>query len=363
MILQERSEQLYIKLSRELKRFSPGKRFHTIRHIERKFGVSYRVADVTLDRLEKEGLLERRDRSGLYVRSTAPCRSVAFFYIDWPGGHQRFIAEQFGRALLALGHYDFSALPYNYQSDLIPQLEACPADLLVVFWPPRPLSSQELVWLGQFSRPLVLCDLNLRDISHHCFFVNSGYVCTLALTRFRNNGHRRIGILLAEPPFGENWAIHHDFLTFAPLYDCVPVPIECRPESGNFSPELAYLAMMKHLDRFGLNFTGLFVISGHAAQGVQRALNEHGISVPGDLSVIAFGNPEFTAYFTPPLTTIADDENAMAVQKADAVHRYLQNPASGPIIVESRAIVYEHQSVCNLHSTITTNPNSERNMA
>lgn len=64
MILQERSEQLYIKLSRELKRFSPGKRFHTIRHIERKFGVSYRVADVTLDRLEKEGLLERRDRSG-----------------------------------------------------------------------------------------------------------------------------------------------------------------------------------------------------------------------------------------------------------------------------------------------------------
>ena len=359
MLLLERAEQFYRQLNTELKRFSPGDRFHTVREMVREFDVSYRVVMAVITRLEREGMLERRNRSGLYVRTTVPRRSVAFFYIDWPDGHPRRIAENFGHALQELGDYDFIALPCNYQSELIPQLEACPSDVIITGWPMRVVSPAELIWMGQFQKTLVICDRVLRDISHHCFYANNGYVAQLALNCFRRNGHRRIGVLLAEPPFGGNNMIYRSFLSFAPLHGCKPVPIECHAVSGNYSPEQAHRALSEHLDRFGLDFTGLFVISGYAAQGVLRSFFERGLSVPEAVSIITFGNPETTAYLTPPLTTIADCEEEMARLKAAAVHRYLCDPASGPITVESKAIIYEHGSVRNL----TNNKNIKRNEA
>jgi DNA-binding LacI/PurR family transcriptional regulator len=50
--------------------------------------------------------------------------------------------------------------------------------------------------------------------------------------------------------------------------------------------------------------TGLFVASLLGAIGVLAELHDGGMSVPGDISVIAFNDHELAAHLDPPLTTV-----------------------------------------------------------
>lgn len=349
MLLRRKTDQFYAKLRAELKRFLPGERFFTVRSLVADFGVSYRVVMATIARLEQEGLLERRDRSGLYVKAASHECFVAYFYIDWPSGHPRRLAENFAAALQELGDYPVTILPYNYQQDLIPQLESCPADVIVAEWPSRSIRRDELVRLAQFPRTLIVCDHDLRDFSLHSFGSNRSSDALLALRSFHRNGHRRIGLLLAEPPVGRPRTIYEAFLDFAPLCDCEAIPIECHTETGNFSPEQAYQALNQHLEQFGLNFTALLIISGTAGAGVLRAFREYAIPVPQAVSIIAVGNSAETARFHPPLTTIDIDECKAARVKAAALLRYLRNPASGPIYTHIPGEIIWRNSVLNLN--------------
>lgn len=109
MLLQARTEEFYRKLVPELSRFSPGERFYSTRELVRRFKISYRVVAAVAERMEAEGLLVRRLRSGLYVHSATPSRSVAFFYVDWPNQHVRRQVQLLKAALKQLGNYQFSA--------------------------------------------------------------------------------------------------------------------------------------------------------------------------------------------------------------------------------------------------------------
>ena len=312
MLLQARTEEFYRKLVPELSRFSPGERFYSTRELVRRFKISYRVVAAVAERMEAEGLLVRRLRSGLYVHSATPSRSVAFFYVDWPNQHVRRQVQLLKAALKQLGNYQFSALSYRYQDNLLTQIKS---------------------------------DRDLRGISLNCFYLNAAYAAQMALTLFRRHNHTRLGVLLAEPPSGGALMLYQNFLDAVPFRGCNAVPIACHTEDGDYSAEKAYEAMTAHLERFGLNFTALFIISGGAASGVLRAFYEHEIKVPEQVSIIAFGNPEETRFLTPPIPTIADDENEMARRKAAAIDHYLRSPEKIPLCVESKPVLYDHRKV------------------
>lgn len=53
----------------------------------------------------------------------------------------------------------------------------------------------------------------------------------------------------------------------------------------------------------GVPFTGLICLNDRIAFGAQQALQEHGLSVPSDVSLVSFDDDEVAAYFRPPLTT------------------------------------------------------------
>ena len=297
------------------------------------------------ERMEAEGLLVRRLRSGLYVHSATPSRSVAFFYVDWPNQHVRRQVQLLKAALKQLGNYQFSALSYRYQDNLLTQIKSCTADLIVLACPSREFSDEELILLIRNKTNIVVSDRDLRGISLNCFYLNAAYAAQMALTLFRRHNHTRLGVLLAEPPSGGALMLYQNFLDAVPFRGCNAVPIACHTEDGDYSAEKAYEAMTAHLERFGLNFTALFIISGGAASGVLRAFYEHEIKVPEQVSIIAFGNPEETRFLTPPIPTIADDENEMARRKAAAIDHYLRSPEKIPFCVESKPVLYDHRKV------------------
>jgi len=53
--------------------------------------------------------------------------------------------------------------------------------------------------------------------------------------------------------------------------------------------------------------TALFVGNDQMALGVLRALNEAGVKVPQDVSVVGFDDQPEAAYFSPPLTVVRQD--------------------------------------------------------
>ncbi|MBN1565541.1 MAG: LacI family DNA-binding transcriptional regulator [Anaerolineae bacterium] len=57
----------------------------------------------------------------------------------------------------------------------------------------------------------------------------------------------------------------------------------------------------------GRKFTALQVVNDRTAIGVLRALAEHGLRVPEDVSIVAFDDNPIASYLTPPLTTIHFD--------------------------------------------------------
>ena len=175
MLLQARTEEFYRKLVPELSRFSPGERFYSTRELVRRFKISYRVVAAVAERMEAEGLLVRRLRSGLYVHSATPSRSVAFFYVDWPNQHVRRQVQLLKAALKQLGNYQFSALSYRYQDNLLTQIKSCTADLIVLACPSREFSDEELTRaIAERLRPeglraeLSLVFQSCEDLAHCC---------------------------------------------------------------------------------------------------------------------------------------------------------------------------------------------------
>ncbi|SDW67574.1 transcriptional regulator, LacI family [Arthrobacter sp. yr096] len=74
---------------------------------------------------------------------------------------------------------------------------------------------------------------------------------------------------------------------------------------GDWSAECGYREGLRiAADR---SVTALFVANDQMALGVLRAFHEAGVHVPNDISVVGFDDQPESAYFIPPLTTVAQD--------------------------------------------------------
>jgi LacI family transcriptional regulator len=76
-------------------------------------------------------------------------------------------------------------------------------------------------------------------------------------------------------------------------------------KAGNhpMAPEIGYKPMQAQLTKTR-DFTAVFCFNDIAAIGAIRALNDVGLSVPGDVSVVGFDDIQSAAYTTPSLTTV-----------------------------------------------------------
>jgi LacI family transcriptional regulator len=66
------------------------------------------------------------------------------------------------------------------------------------------------------------------------------------------------------------------------------------------------------------------------AAGCIHALQEIGLSVPGDIAVVGFDNREIARYLQPPLTTVALPTAEIGVRSAKQILSLIQNPDVPP---------------------------------
>lgn len=73
---------------------------------------------------------------------------------------------------------------------------------------------------------------------------------------------------------------------------------------GDWMPRSGYLAGRALVSDLGPGPTAVFVANDQMAIGLMRALDEAGLTVPGDMSIVGFDDTPEAEYLNPPLTTV-----------------------------------------------------------
>ena len=137
-------------------------------------------------------------------------------------------------------------------------------------------------------------------------------------------GHRQIAILSG--PFGSTDPIVIE-LNFGvrAAYDAIKTPIEAQNVvygESTFEHGVASADLL--LDR-PQKPTAIFCFSVHVAAGVLHRAQARGVHIPGELSVIAFGESAFAPLLHPPLTTVSISTEEIAAQALADLQNRLQD--------------------------------------
>jgi DNA-binding LacI/PurR family transcriptional regulator len=122
-------------------------------------------------------------------------------------------------------------------------------------------------------------------------------------------GHRTVHHL-AGPAAWVSSRLRHEGWESVLVEHGAPVP---PIESGDWSPRSGYAAMTRMLEQSPAP-TAVFVANDQMAIGAISALAAHGLSTPGDVSVVGFDDIDVSEYQLTPLTTVRQEFSHSALQ-------------------------------------------------
>jgi LacI family transcriptional regulator len=176
--------------------------------------------------------------------------------------------------------------------------------------------------------------------------LNHRHAAELGIGHLYNLGHRRIAVIKGQE-FSSDTDIRWNTINEAAAKRGIEIdPRLCTQLEGDSpSPEVGYLATKKLLVT-GEKFTALFAFNDISAIGAIRALEEMGLRVPQDVSVLGFDDIYAAAFHNPALTTIRQPLFEMGSLAAstllDALNRA---PAeTGPAILNVEPTLIVRQS-------------------
>lgn len=158
-----------------------------------------------------------------------------------------------------------------------------------------------------------------------------------AVTHLIDTGHRRIAFLgdVSEncPEYRDRHRGYVQALTAAGL----PVDPDLRFDSLTAEEE-GHAAALRLLDS-GRSFDAIVAACDLVAIGAMHALRDHGVSVPGDVSVVGFDDIQAASYTNPPLTTVRQDTVAAGELLVENLLRLINDRPLEKTIIPARLVV------------------------
>jgi DNA-binding LacI/PurR family transcriptional regulator len=165
----------------------------------------------------------------------------------------------------------------------------------------------------------------------------------LALTYLKELSHERIAFMKGNPLSSDSKDRWDAICAVAAQ---IGVKIDCelvaQIETEEATPMLGYPVAKQLLAR-GKPFTALFAYNDISAIGAIRALQEHGLRVPQDVSVMGFDDIPGAAFYTPSLTTVRQPLNRMGEVAAQSLLERIEGKKEYPseIAIEPELVVRE----------------------
>jgi LacI family repressor for deo operon, udp, cdd, tsx, nupC, and nupG len=94
---------------------------------------------------------------------------------------------------------------------------------------------------------------------------------------------------------------------------------------GRFTIPGGYTAAKELLENH-YPFTAIFSSNDRMAFGAIYALNEYGLRVPEDVSIVGYDDVEYSPYTNPPLTTVSQDFNKLGRLAAEYLLSLIEDP-------------------------------------
>jgi LacI family transcriptional regulator len=174
---------------------------------------------------------------------------------------------------------------------------------------------------------------------------NLSSVCTddVAAARYAiefllEKGHRQIGILSGKMDSSD--AAMYRFEGCKATFEEYGVSFDPRRqmESAWFSMTDGYYAMDRLLSKYK-ELTAVFAMSDLMAIGAIRAIRDHGLRVPEDVSVMGFDGIEIGNFISPRLTTIRQHRERIAERSVDILLECVDNGAQAVHEIEPYYLV------------------------
>ena len=189
----------------------------------------------------------------------------------------------------------------------------------------------------------------------------------LALKHLYDLGHRRIAFMKGQRHALDSETRWESIASIATKIGITIIPELCvYLEANSWSPELGYPVVAELLRRTR-DFTAIFCFNDIAAIGAMRALEDAGLSCPGDISVVGFDDIASAMYYRPSLTTVRQPLRRMGETAAQLLLRRIQNPAEAypeTVTFEPELMVREStgpaRQLRTLHATATSGPSAAR---
>jgi len=171
--------------------------------------------------------------------------------------------------------------------------------------------------------------------------LNHQSAAELGIGHLYDLGHRKIAVIKGQD-FSSDTEIRWKTIAEAARKRGIPISLKlcAQLEGDSPSPEIGYLAMKKILSG-GEKFTALFSFNDISAIGAIRALEESGLRVPTDVSVLGFDDIYAAAFHNPALTTIRQPLFEMGSLAAQTLLDKLNNEKQT-----------EHQPVLSVEPTL-----------
>jgi len=163
----------------------------------------------------------------------------------------------------------------------------------------------------------------------------------LALKHLEELGHERIAIMRGPASSSDSDVRWRAILEASDELGLTIRPeLVVRLEGDAASPDLGYPSAKQLLSRAGA-FTALFGYNDYTAIGAVRAIQEAGLRVPEDISVVGFDDIQAAAYCNPTLTTVRQPLRKMGELAARTLLERIEGAAAatGEIAVEPEFVV------------------------
>lgn len=231
-------------------------------------------------------------------------------------------------------HYHLMLAPVNYDgvgTDMAAEIEALTVQLQVdglVLTPPITDDATVISRLGELGIPYASVSAKEENRRIGVVVDEHGAVCAM-MEHLIALGHRRIAHITGHPAHGASgWRLagYRDALERAglPFDPALVVDGEFSYDSGRAATE----RLLALPDRP----TAIFAANDDMAAGAICAIGEHGLSVPGDISVCGFDDTPIARQIHPSLTTIRQPTREMGRLAALELLTEIRTPGSGAII-------------------------------
>ena len=140
-------------------------------------------------------------------------------------------------------------------------------------------------------------------------------------------GHRKIGLIGGKPDQSRPSLSRLTGSQSAMFRLGLPFEMEKQYAYARFSLQSGYTAM-EYLLKHCPDITAVFAMSDLMALGAIRALNDHGLRVPQDISVSGYDGIALGRYSNPRLTTIRQNSERLAQRGAEILLNCIENGSS-----------------------------------